>query len=46
MHWSVELFDQRVQSMLDALPVDMRASFQRIVELIQAQGLEHVREPY
>lgn len=46
MLWSVEFFDQCVQSVLDALPVDMRASFQRIVELIQAQGLEHVREPY
>ena len=32
--------------MLDVLPLDMRASFQRIVELIQAHGLERVREPY
>src|SRR5579883_2442902 len=46
MPWSVEFLDQRVQSLLDALPLDMRASFQRIVELIQAHGLERVREPY
>jgi hypothetical protein len=35
-----------VQSSLDALPLDIRASFQRIVELIQSHGLERVREPY
>lgn len=46
MSWSVELLDQDVQSLLDALPVDIRARFQRIVELIQSHGLEHVREPY
>ena len=32
--------------MLDELPLDMRASFQRIVELIESHGLERVREPY
>ena len=31
---------------LDAFPPDIRASFQRIVELIQSHGLERVREPY
>ena len=34
------------QARLDAFPPDIRASFQRIVELIQAHGLERVREPY
>ena len=46
MSWSVAFLDQDVQSLLDALPVDIRARFQRIVELIQTHGLEHVREPY
>jgi len=46
MSWSVEFLDQDVQSSLDALPLDIRASFQRIVELIQSHGLERVREPY
>ena len=46
MSWSVEFLDQDVQSLLDALPVDIRARFQRIVELIHSHGLEHVREPY
>lgn len=46
MPWSVEFLDQDVQALLDVLPVDIRARFQRIVELIQSHGLEHVREPY
>src|SRR5271170_5978253 len=46
MPWSVEFLDQNVKSTLDALPLDIRASFQRIVELIQSHGLERVREPY
>ena len=45
MPWSVEFLDQDVKSSLDALPLDIRASFQRIVELIQSHGLERVREP-
>ncbi|HEX4196276.1 MAG TPA: type II toxin-antitoxin system RelE/ParE family toxin [Caulobacteraceae bacterium] len=34
------------RSELDALPVDMRAKFERIVMLIRDHGLEKVREPY
>ena len=44
--WSVAFLNQEIKASLDALPVDMRANFQRIVELIQFHGLEHVREPY
>lgn len=46
MRWTVEFLDVETKAALDALPVDIRASFQRIVELIQAHGLERVREPY
>src|ERR1700733_2178501 len=46
MSWSVDVLDQDVQASLDALPLDIRASFQRIVELIQSHGLERMREPY
>ena len=46
MSWVVEFLDEHLKSSLDALPVDIRASFQRIVELIQTHGLERVREPY
>jgi phage-related protein len=46
MRWSVVFLDEETKAALDALPLDMRASFQRIVELIQAHGLDRVREPY
>ena len=46
MSWIVEFLDEDVEAMLGALPVDIRAHFLRIVELIRSQGLERVREPY
>ena len=46
MAWSVEFLDEDVQAALEAMPADIRAAFQRIVELIASQGLERVREPY
>jgi phage-related protein len=46
MSWRVELLDGRVTAALDALPNDVRARFQRIVQLIQSHGLDRVREPY
>ncbi len=46
MTWIVELLDDRVREELEILPVDMRAQFRRIVELIQRYGLECVREPH
>ena len=44
--WSVETLNDTVDRELGALPVDMRARFVRISELIAAVGLERVREPY
>jgi phage-related protein len=44
--WSVGFLDEETKAAIDALPLDIRASFQRIVELIQAHGLDRVREPY
>jgi phage-related protein len=46
MVWLVEFFNEEVKEALDGCPLDIRASFQRIVELIQSHGLERVREPY
>jgi phage-related protein len=46
MRWQVGFLDEETKAALDAFPPDIRASFQRIVELIQAHGLESVREPY
>ena len=38
--------DDGVKAALDAFPRDIRASFERIVHLIESQGLERMREPY
>jgi hypothetical protein len=45
MTWVVELLDDRVREELEGLPADMKARFRRIVELIQAYGLEGPRAP-
>jgi phage-related protein len=42
----LSFFDVGVKAAFDVLPLDIRAMFQRIVELIQSHGLERVREPY
>jgi phage-related protein len=44
--WSFVFLNAAVKAELDALPVDMRAYFERIVQLVQAVGLERVHEPY
>jgi phage-related protein len=46
MPWQVGFLDEKTKAALDAFPADIRAHFQRIVELIQAHGLERVHEPY
>ena len=46
MGWSVEFLDEEVQAALTAMPLDIRASFRRIVEMIGSHGLERMREPY
>lgn len=46
MDWSVEFLNYEVRQELEALPIDIKASFFRIVELIENFGLPKVREPY
>ncbi|HEY5410869.1 MAG TPA: type II toxin-antitoxin system RelE/ParE family toxin [Caulobacteraceae bacterium] len=46
MSWSILFVNEAAKAELDALPVDMRARFERIVTLIRDHGLEKVREPY
>lgn len=46
MVWRVEFLDAGVQADLSAFPNDIRASFERIVSMIQSHGLERMREPY
>jgi phage-related protein len=38
--------NSEVKAELDALSADLRASFERIVKLVQAFGLGRVHEPY
>jgi len=42
----VEILNAEVRNELEIMPADIRASFERIVGLIQAFGLEKVHEPY
>jgi phage-related protein len=44
--WSVEFLNSEVEAALSALPGDIRASFERIVHLIESHGLTRMREPY
>lgn len=46
MKWSVETLNDVVTAELSALPVDMRARFIWISELIASHGLEKVKQPY
>lgn len=44
--WSVLFVNEAAKGEVDALPIDMRVKFARIVALIVEHGLENVREPY
>jgi len=46
MAWRVETLDETVTAEVECLPADMRARLARIAQLIEAMGLEHVREPH
>ena len=46
MPWTIETLNEGVDAELDALPASIRARMTRIFELIEAVGLEQVREPH
>ena len=46
MPWRVEFLDDAVVGELEALPLDIRASFLRISRLIESEGIHQIREPY
>ena len=46
MSWQVEFLNETAQAEVDALPVDIRARFTRVKELIESHGLERVGEPH
>jgi phage-related protein len=43
--WSVDFCNRRVEKELEAMAVDIRADFARIVQLIETYGLNNLREP-
>jgi phage-related protein len=44
--WSFVFLNAEVKAELDAQPRDVCANFDRIVQLVQAVGIERVHEPY
>ncbi len=46
MSWRVEVLDDVVAAEIGALPADVRASLARIVERIEAVGLQRLGEPH
>lgn len=46
MKWTVETLNEKVDKELDALPIDMRARFIRVVMLIETFGLDRVSLPH
>lgn len=46
MTWTVIPLDARVESEIEAQPIDIRAKLARISALIETKGLERVHEPY
>jgi phage-related protein len=46
MGWSVVFLSEVVRAELEALPKDIIASFLRISQLIESEGLERMRDPY
>jgi len=46
MHWTVETLIKAVDAELGALPVGLRARLVRLMEIIKAHGIAHLREPH
>ena len=44
--WTVKILNAQVEEELNALPKDMQARFQRIVQMIEQSGLQYVGMPY
>jgi phage-related protein len=44
--WSVGFFSDAAIAEVKALPQDLQSKFERIAALIEASGLEKMREPY
>jgi phage-related protein len=46
MGWTVGFVNALAQAELDALPLDMRTRFTRFGDMLEARGIEAMREPY
>lgn len=46
MSWTVGFFSDAALDEVRALPRDLQTKFERIVTMIEAHGLERMREPY
>jgi len=46
MNWTVETLNETVDKELEALPLDMKARFSRVVNLIETFGLNQVGSPH
>jgi phage-related protein len=46
MEWTVVYLNDAVRAEVEALSLELRAKFRRLVELIRSKGLEQIREPY
>jgi phage-related protein len=46
MNWRVEFLDEDVKDTLYAMPADIIARFNRIMDMNEGYGLERMREPY
>lgn len=46
MRWTVETLDTGVDAELGELPVSLRARMLRLMEMVEAIGLENMREPH
>lgn len=46
MSWTVETLDGRVDAEMEALPPSLRARLVRLLEMVEAVGLEQVHEPH
>ena len=46
MAWQVEILNEAVVAELDAWPVKVRASLEKIVERIETLGLDRLHEPH
>lgn len=46
MNWTVETLNETVDDEILSLPDDIQAAFIRLVERVEAVGLENIREPH